>query len=141
MTIPSHARMYMDYLTGLGFVPQLVSDKQINFKVEGGHYHIMMDASDPTFFRLIYPRFRDVKDAVDLVLVSAAANHATASTKVAKVYLSSDNTSVSAAVELFCSPPESFAPVFERSLAVLQHAVKECNNHLAPGGKPVGGPR
>src|SRR5580765_6020162 len=110
MTLESQVRMYMDHLTQLGFVPELGGENDIQFKVEGGLYQILVDANEPIFFRLVFPRFRKVRDAEDRARVEAAANHASANTKVAKVYLSSDDY-VSAAVELFCSPPEAFKPV------------------------------
>jgi hypothetical protein len=130
MTLESQVRMYMDHLTQLGFVPELGGEKDIRFKVEGGLYQILVDANEPIFFRLVFPRFRKVRDAEDRARVEAAANHASANTKVAKVYLSSDDY-VSAAVELFCSPPEAFKPVFERSLDVLQYAVNLCKKYPA----------
>jgi hypothetical protein len=122
--------MYLDHLRSAGFVPELAGETDIRFKVEGGLYQLLIDANEPIFFRLVFPRFRKIGNAGDRARVEAAANHATAGSKVAKVYVTSDDN-VSAAVELFCSPPEAFKPVFDRSLAVLQYAVKLCKQHLA----------
>ena len=129
MTGQVQVQMYMDHLTHLGFLPELVGDKDIRFKVEGGLYQILVDLKDPDFFRLVYPNFRKIGDANDRARVEAAANHASAGTLVAKVYLTESH--VSAAVELFCTPPEAFKPVFERSLGVLQYAVDQCKQYLA----------
>jgi len=120
--------MYLDHLRAEGFVPELTGESEIRFKMEGGLYQILIDARDPVFFRLIYPSFRKIRDPQDRARVEAAVNQATANTKVAKVYLTKDDN-VSAAVELFCWPPEAFKPVFERSLQVLRYAVKDCKQH------------
>ena len=121
MTKEERTKMYNDYLQGEGFSPSVDSDGDVMFKQEGRSYLIQIDANDEDFFRIIFPNFWKIENDAERVKVEQAAMIATSNTKVAKVFPVRDN--VWAAVELFCSPADSFKPVFVRSMSALQSAV------------------
>lgn len=116
------AQMYQDFLRREGYVPEIDKDNDVKFKAEGMTYYIMVDENDELFFRIIFPGFWSVENQGERDKAEKAALHATAQTKVAKVFMVGDN--VHAAIELFCSPPDVYRPVFQRSMSALQTAVQ-----------------
>lgn len=117
------AELYMDFLSGEGYRPTVDNDGDVVFKVEGGLYYIDVDADDAVYFRVVYPNFWSIENPDELLRAKAAANHATATTKVAKVYVRPDETDTIAAVEIYVDPPEDFRAVFTRAIGALQHAA------------------
>jgi hypothetical protein len=122
MNKAERAQIYSDYLRGEGYLPSIDQDGDVKFKKEGGIYYIMFSEEDAEFFRLVFPNFWSIETTEERAKVEKAALHATAGTKVAKVFPVKDN--VWATIELFCSPPECFKPVFPRSMSALRAAVE-----------------
>lgn len=91
------------------------------FKAEGRTYAILIDERDREFFRLVFPNFWPIESKQKRVEVEQAALQATAKTKVTKIFPVRNN--VWASIEMFCSPPEVFRPVFTRSRSALRAAV------------------
>ena len=69
----------------------------------------------------MFPNFWSIESEAEREKVVHACTTATASTKVAKVFIVRDN--VWATIELFCSPPEHFMSVFDRSMGALMTGV------------------
>jgi hypothetical protein len=122
MTKQELAEMYRSYLADQGYAPKIDDDGDVIFKCEGRVYFIDVAEKDETFFRLIFPNFWSIESEAERQKVSQAALHATVQTKVAKVFPVGDNTWAS--IEMFCSPPEAFQPVFRRCLRALQASVE-----------------
>jgi len=117
------AALYRDFLDGEGYRPQIDGDGDVAFKHEGGNYVIIIDDDDDEFFRLVYPGFWEIENEPERAKVAQAALHATAQTKVAKVFPVRDNTWAS--IEMFCSPPETVKTVFRRCLSALRAGVEK----------------
>jgi len=115
------AKMYENFLLEEGFTPTIDQDGDVIFKAEGRTYAILIDERDEEFFRLVFPNFWPIESNEERVKVEQAALQATAETKVAKIFPVRNN--VWASIELFCSPPEAFKPVFSRSMSALRAAV------------------
>lgn len=126
------ATLYSDYLVREGYHPTIDSDGDVIFKHEGKTYYIDVDTGDPQYFRLVYPLFWSIDSTEELALVLFAANHATAITKVAKVYVLSDGKNVSAAIEMFLERPEQFSAVFRRSMSALQASIRNFLEKMRP---------
>lgn len=122
MTKQERAEMYRSYLVDEGYAPKIDDDGDVAFKFEGRSYYIAVSADDEHYFRLVFPAFWQVESEEERERMKTAALHATAETKVAKVFLVRDNTWAS--VEMFCAPPEVFKPVFQRSLRALSAAAE-----------------
>jgi hypothetical protein len=122
MSKNTRAQMYSDYLRTEGYAPEVDKDGDIIFKYEGHVYYILISEDDDIYFNLLFPNFWSIENDSERMKVEKASLHATADTKVAKVYPVRDN--VWAKIELFCSPPESFKTVFPRSMSALQSAVQ-----------------
>ena len=129
MTKSERVALYTSHLKAVGYVPEAYGDTDIRFKVEGGTYQILLD-DEEAYFSLLYPRFWPIKNEKDRPKVEAAALEATAGTKVAKVYVTSDNN-VTASFEAYYLPPEAFKQWFERSLKILKYAVKQFKQKMA----------
>lgn len=115
------AQMYMDHLRGEGYVPELDSDGDVVFKLEGRTYIILIDEGDEEFFRIIYPNFWSIESADERIKVEKAALAATSDTKVAKIFPIRDD--VWGSVEIFILPPENFKLIFARAMRALRAAV------------------
>lgn len=124
MTQGERREMYRAFLISEGFEPNEDSDGDLWFKYQGGNYLIGVSETDEQFFQIGYPGFWPIESSDELTNATLAAMVATGVTKVAKVYVWKDAKNVSAAIEMFCAPPEAFKPVFGRSLGALQSAVK-----------------
>ena len=114
--------IYMEHLRQEGYLPLVDVDGDIQFKVSGDNFFIIVDENDLQFFQ-IYTGFslgivsRD--DALD------AANSANRLSKTAKVSISSDDSLriiVSITAELLLDDPMDFIPVFTRALSLIRNA-------------------
>jgi len=119
------AKLYMDYLTAEGYRPYIDEDGDVVFKSEGLTYYITIDANDEEYFRLVLPNFWRIESGEELAAALYAANHATMTTKVAKVYVRSDGKDTMAAIEMFVKPPENFKFIFSRAMSALKTAVND----------------
>lgn len=118
----SKIEMYKAYLEQEGFHPTQ-EDKFLWFKAEGRGYVIFDNEDDPGFFQLLFPNFWSIDSDDERIRAYQAANHATAATKVAKIYVDEDGTNVWAGIEMFFESPEQFKGVFARSMNALRTAV------------------
>lgn len=123
MTKQEIIEMYRSYLAEEGYVPQVDADGDVTFKCGGWGYFIAIDEDDAEFFRLACPNIWQIESESEGDKVMRAALHATTRTKVVKVLPVRDNTWAS--VEMFCSSPETFYKVFQRSLRALQVGVQQ----------------
>lgn len=121
MTKDERIKMYETYLKGEGYSPETIKEGVV-FKAEGKTYVIMVDENDEQFFRLVFPNFWSIDNDKERAKVTAAANQATAATKVAKVFPVENNTW--GTIELFVASPDHFKGVFTRSMGALQAAVQ-----------------
>ncbi|MCL2267093.1 MAG: hypothetical protein FWC17_04930 [Treponema sp.] len=114
--------IYMEYLRQEGYMPLVDVDGDIQFKVSGANYFIIVDDRDLMFFQ-IYMGFSlgivSREDALN------AANDANRLSKVAKISISSDDSLriiVSITAELLLENPVEFIPVFSRALSLIRNA-------------------
>lgn len=116
-------KMYMDYLTFEGYRPEIDSDGDILFRIDGLTCYIAIDEKDPQFFRIFSPSVWDFDNEDERKKVMSACDYVTGMTKVAKIFTVKKRVCIS--VELFVSSPENFKPVFYRSVGVLQNAKRK----------------
>ncbi|GAB4321518.1 MAG: hypothetical protein Kow0069_25870 [Promethearchaeota archaeon] len=115
------AKIVYDYLKEEGYRPEYDPDGDVVFKQEGRTYVIILEERDPEFFRIVFPNFWPIESQEERLMVSIAANEATAKTKAAKVFPIRDN--VWASLESFVDPFESFKKVFKRSMSAIWTSV------------------
>jgi hypothetical protein len=113
--------LYIGYLRSEGYLPEVDGDGDVVFKMEGGSYVLFAHEDDREYFSILFPNFWPIESEQERSSAYVAACHATATTKVAKVYVVRDN--VSASVELIFGDPEQFKPVFRRAMAMLRGSV------------------
>jgi len=116
---------YMDYLRQEGYLPTIDLDGDIQFKVAGDTYFIIVDDKDLQFFQ-VYTGFR--MDTVSQDAALNAANSSNRSSKVVKVAFSPDRSVVSITAELLLNDPKDFIPVFKRAISLIINAE---NNFMA----------
>ena len=119
--------IYVEHLREEGYLPSVDIDGDIQFKVSGDNYFIIIDESDVQFFQ-IYMGFSlgsiNVEDAF------LAANYSNRRSKVAKTSISSDGNVASITVELILNEPTDFAPVFARALSLIRNAENIFRSHI-----------
>lgn len=121
VTKSSLQNMYTTYLTAEGYRPEIDSDGDIEFKHEGKVCYIIIDESDPQFFRLVMPNVWPIESEEERQKVLVATDYSNAKTKVAKAYIYNDNVWI--CVELFVAKPEDFKGTFSRSVGALQEGL------------------
>ncbi len=121
MSKTGRVQRFQEFLREEGYPSTVDAEGDIVFKCEGHTYLILLEENDEQFFRIVFPNFWRIESQEERQQVERAALHATAETKVAKVYPLGDNTW--ATIELFCPTPEEAKAVFERCLSALRAAV------------------
>ena len=121
--------VYVGYLKREGYSPEIDSDGNVTFKLEGGRYVILIDPKDRAFFHLAYFGFWKVETDADRQKALAAANQAMMTTKLAKVLVT--KKTVVATVGLFVREPAEFATFFERAVRGVQLAVRKFADEMA----------
>jgi len=119
--------IYMEHLRGRGYLPSVDVDGDIQFKVGGDNYFIIIDDNDIQFFQ-VYMGFS--LGAITLEDAMQAANIANRRSKVAKITISPDGRVASITIELLLNTPTDFAPVFARSLSLIRNAENIFRNNL-----------
>ncbi len=117
------AAMFAGYLRDEGYKPETDTDGDVRFKSEGLTYYILIDETDPTYFRVILPGIWSLDSPDEKRRAVDAAIAVTTSTKVAKVFPVKDNVWV--AVELYLPEVADFKAVLPRTLRVLPLAARE----------------
>jgi len=125
--------IYMEHLITEGFRPEIDDDGDIQFKVLGSNYFIIIDDVDLNFFQLYTGFWLDdmtMEEAYDMV------NYANRRSKVAKISLSAsedepDRLIVSITAELLVDHPEDFVFVFNRAISLLANAKSIFQGQLA----------
>jgi hypothetical protein len=87
------------------------------FKAEGRTLYIRLYPDDTEYFQLVLPNFWKIESDEEQICASIAANHATRVTKVAKVFVTKNNTCAS--IEIFLPAPELFGKILNRAVAAL----------------------
>ncbi|MCL2441909.1 MAG: YbjN domain-containing protein [Treponema sp.] len=127
--------IYIPHLREMGYLPDTDNDGDIQFKVSGVNYFIIIDDKDLEFFQ-VYTAFR----LPDITWESAinAANEANRTSKVAKISLRPElneegeiaGVIVSITAELLLNDPWDFAPVFSRVLSLIRNAETNFINNI-----------
>jgi hypothetical protein len=111
--------VYMEYLRQEGYLPAIDIDGDIQFKVAGETYFIIVDENDLQFFQ-VYMGFS--LDSISQENALTAANYSNRRSKVTKVAFSSDRKIVSITAELLLNDPKDFIPVFSRAISLIRIA-------------------
>lgn len=126
-----------DYLTEEGYRPGMDDDGDVTFKSEGKHYFIDSPADDAHFLRLVAPNLWEIESEDELALALAEANKASAGVKVAKVFVTSNQQNVWAAIEMFATNIDAFTAVFPRCLSALDTAVRDFREAMQTASNPL----
>jgi hypothetical protein len=111
-------QMYLTYLRGEGYSPEIDSDGDILFKVEGRTLFIIVYNEDLEYFKILYPYFWEIESEPEREKVAEAASYATRTTKVVRVYMESDDdTSIDACI--LVEKPENFKIHFKRMIDAI----------------------
>jgi hypothetical protein len=114
--------MYRDIVDQAGYRPSFDAEGDVEFKVEGRTYYILVSENDPDYVRLFLPGFTQIDGRQELPKAERLAVEVSADTYGAKVKVDGEGL-VSVSVQLFVAPLEGYAAVFPRSVRAAQHAA------------------
>ena len=115
------AEMYRMFLDKEGFRPELDSDGDVRFKMEGLTYFVEVDARDDAYFRVCLPNIWTIENDQERARVLIACDYANAKSKVAKVFTVRDR--VWGSLEIFVPDPEVFRDLFMRCMSALKNVA------------------
>jgi hypothetical protein len=123
LTRAQQADMFMDFLKKEGYKPEKNEKGNLNFKIEGWSYTLIIYDKDKDFYyyELALPNLKpESKPNKQKILV--AANHVTLNIKVAKVIVTPQDY-VHATFEMFCQTPEELMQILLRATRILKSAA------------------
>lgn len=123
-------RLYIDYLTGEGYKPEVDSDGDVRFKREGKVFFINVRESvnDPGYFSVVLPNIWPIEGEEEHTQARVAADKSNAISKVSKVFTVKDDVWVS--IQLFVARPEDFKGIFKRAMSALDNGVAQFNKNM-----------
>ncbi|MGI4789882.1 MAG: hypothetical protein ACRYFS_13645 [Janthinobacterium lividum] len=122
----------MAFLTAEGYVPTADEQGGIAFKREGRVFLSFVADDDPNYFNLYcYMSYGDVVTSRDKALT--VANEVNRSIKAIKITLLDDNdpSKISFGIESLMPGPDSFQPIFERSLAIISLSIDQFSSKVS----------
>ena len=129
--------LYLENITTEGYRPEIDADGDIQFKVLGSNYFVIIDETDLQFFQVYTGFWLDnitMEEAYEIV------NLANRRSKVAKISLSASDPAsedgaerviVSITAELLVEYPEDFTTIFARAISLLANARNIFQTQLA----------
>jgi len=118
-----------NYMAEEGYRPSLNADGEIIFHFEGKTCYLQTDAKDHDALRIVIVNFHPLATAAARVKATVAAQEATASTKVVKIYTLDDDTWCT--TELVMPEPERFIEILGRTLSAIRAALRTFEKSLA----------
>ena len=122
---------YFDLLAEEGYRPVRDDDGDISFKKEGYSLYISIDENDPTFFRLVLPRFWEIAKGTEAEIYSII-DSTNLSVKAVKIYC--EDGYVSASIEAFYSKTKDTQKVLDRVFSSLLFGLKIFKDKLIEKG-------
>jgi hypothetical protein len=121
--------LLIDHMTKEGYRPSSNADGEIIFHFEGKICYLQTDEKDHDAIRIVIINFHPFATKADRAKATAAAQEATASTKVVKMFTLDDDTWCAA--ELLMPEPERFTEIFNRTLSAIRAALLAFEKALA----------
>jgi hypothetical protein len=134
IVLPLHAQdmserdlqnMYMSYLRGQGYSPTVDEDGDVAFGSDDLTFYIIVNADDPEYFNLMFPTIYSVDTQQERQRAADAISEVNRKRKVAKLYMNSQETRISAGAEVFLRTPGDFEGTFTRMLSNVLLAAKD----------------
>jgi len=123
--------MYVTYLRSEGYQPSVDSDGDVNFTAQGQKFYIHVMENDLQSFQIVLSNFLDIGAASNKQKAIEAASTVTRTTRVARVYMTS-NGKIAIDAYIFIGNPNDFKLVLNRMVNVI---VVARNDFLAEMSK------
>ena len=121
-----------EHMTEEGYRPSLNADGEIMFRFEGKTCYLQTSEKDHDALRIVIVNFHPLKTKADREKATVAAQEATASTKVVKIFTLDDDTWC--VVELLMPEPERFPEILSRTLSAIRAGLASFSKTLAAQG-------
>jgi len=115
--------LYMNYLLGEGYQPEVDGDGDVRFKREGKTYYIDVIPDDAEFFRIVLPAIWRISDEEERYQAFKAMSRVMRLVKSVKMFTVRDDVWV--AVEMFVNEPADFKPLFPRIISVIEGSTTQ----------------
>lgn len=124
------ATQYLTFLQQEGFRAGFDEEGDVWFEFDGGHYYLLSEEDDPAYFRLLFPNFWPIADESGRQLAHEVVSRVNQEIKGVKLVVTDDQ--VTAELELFLVPLDSFTRVFPRCLVAVRSAVERFREIVTP---------
>ncbi|WP_161554709.1 hypothetical protein [Ereboglobus luteus] len=118
-----------EYMSEEGYRPSINADGEIMFHFEGKVCYLQTVEKDREMLRIVIINFHPLEDEAARAKATTAAQEATASTKVVKIFTLDDDTWCVA--ELLMPEPERFTAVLGRTLSAIRAALRTFEKALS----------
>lgn len=105
-----------------GCSPRIDNEGDIQFQYRDLRYHVLFNAEDPEYLRILLPAFRAIDTDKDRAVAYEAANLTNATCKAAKIMVERGQTF--ATVEIFEASHHHVVPVLMRCAHALEYAAR-----------------
>jgi hypothetical protein len=117
--------MYMSYLQGEGYAPWIDEDGDVAFEKSNFTFYIIVYEDDLEYFQLLFPAFYSIDTQQERQQAAEAISKVNREKKVAKIYMNTQETRVSASAEVFVRNPEDFKVTFTRMFNNVLSAAQD----------------
>jgi hypothetical protein len=118
-------QMYVTYLKQEGYLPEVDSDGDVAFKVEGNSFYISIDEDDLEVFTVVYPYFWEIESVSERREALLAASNANRTTKIVKIYLTTDDDDTFIKGQTYLVKPDDFKLFFRRIVNAIMVARRK----------------
>jgi hypothetical protein len=116
--------MYVSWLRGEGYNPTVDSDGDVNFTVQGQRFYINVMENDLQSFQVVLTDFIDVTPASNRLRALEAASAETRTTRVARVYMTSNNK-ITIDTFILLAKPDDFKLYLKRLVDLILLARRD----------------
>jgi len=116
-------KLYIDFLGEEGYRPEVDSDGDVAFKMDGKSYFFYTNEDDNNYFSFNIANIWPIESAEERSQVLEAVNAVNASTKVVKAQVIKDNVWLS--IEILLTDPKDFKASFERMKALMDSGIEK----------------
>jgi len=114
-------KRYVAFLEKQGYAASVDRDGDVGFMYDGQYYFIQVVEGSPDFFRIVLATKWKIDSESDRMRLIVAANFATGTTRVAKIFLNKDEIWVT--VEMHLLTQDGYSEQFVPSMKSLQEGM------------------
>ncbi|TAD97724.1 MAG: hypothetical protein EAZ97_12025 [Bacteroidetes bacterium] len=122
-------KLCVAFLQKEGYRPEITTQEDVVFKVEGRTFIVDIDQNDDRFLRILLPNFYEIESDQEMLKSLAVANEINKNVKVGKIIIM-DNNHAWAFAEQFIDDTPDLEDFFQRTIKVIRKASEDFTEKL-----------